>query len=320
MKKNQINLWVVLFLTILLSIFSVQFVNGEASYLGEKLLAYFESLPESFSIIWWEITPISEKNINILSQREERNIYSPCISLNLFIKTPQERIIEVMRIHYDLSKSTNLFRSITVGDREKTCIYYPISNVARIGSLQSIYFTNDSIMDIISPIDCYEWFHEKKLYMKNNYETEGNAIKFTHSSSKIKLIYVMSDESCLCPPIERKIISPDGKIRSKFSITSKEYNSSDGRKIIFPQNIVKSWGENFKDKTFFEIIHFDVLDNDIIENLFSLEILDGAYITDERLEINYMKNSEQQIIPKDIYPTKFTYFGLSYERVLEMID
>jgi len=323
MNKNQKKVWVVLFLTIIISIFSIQFVNGEVSYLGEKLLAYYESLPESFSIIWWEITPISEKNINIWSKNEP-DVYSPCISLNLYIKTPQRRLIEEMGKHYDFSISKNLYRSIKMGDQEKTCDYYPIINSTYIRSFGSIFFHDDMIMNIINPLACYEWFPEKKIYLKNNYVTEGNEIKFPDSGSNtdpyFDHIFVMPDESCLCPPIERKNISPKGKITSKFSITSKEYRCSDGTAFIFPYKIVKSWGENFEEKTFFEIIHFDVLNNGILENIFSLEIPDGADVTDERLEINYTKNSEQRIIPKELYPTKFSYCGLSYERVEEMID
>ena len=314
-------------LTILFSMFSLTVVHGETSYLGEKLLAYVKSLPESFALIYSELLPINDNNYNYwLSNSKDRDIPSPGVILSLYVKTPEKRIIEQFAMPYDISISKDVGHHITVGNQEKTIYYIPKGNEATIYGSYSIFIEETStILGYFNPLAGTDHIPEAKDFRRNNYSTNGNEVKFPSNFLKDKptiiySVFVMPGESNLCPPIESySIWVKKGEITQRRYIENKEYTLSNGQKIIFPKRIIKTWGDNDRNKKYYDILYFDLLNDGIKDELFQFEIPDGAKVFDQRCEISFIKNSPVHKYLKDEYPTKFSHFGFSLEKVKEMI-
>jgi|GEM_PF-5896112 len=320
------RLYIVLIILVLFS--PVRYVYGEKSPLGEKLLDWVESLPPSYVLIYSNITPIDEKNYNYWGINHH-DWHGPAANIDIFlyVRTPEKRVMEKCCKMYDLYTTRSLLRNIRVVNRHKAWYYVPDANQAHLEeSFIGYFYEKITIMSLINPLAGIDAFYESRDFIRNNYSTNGNELRFpktTKPEPVLQDVFVMPENKELCPPIEKLHLSKDGKTISKFSITSKDYFLSNGKRIIFPIKIVHSWGENFEYKSFFDVIYFDVLKDDIGEDLYQLNIPDGAWVIDKREDNgSYYKNSKEHLYlekPKE-YPTKFSYFGFSLNKVEEMID
>jgi hypothetical protein len=314
---------IILSTIVIILLFISNFINSETSFIGEKLISYIDSLPGSYALIYSMSVPINEDNYNYFSS----NIYNkdcliPYIQLFLYVRTPEKRLMESYSNMYDLSISKNMLRYINVCNNENNIYYIPLVNAAQIDENYVIFVEESStIIDFINPLAGTDYFPELKNFIRNNYMTKANELRFPSNMDLIyDHVFVMPDNSCLCPPIQKINISNDGKIINTISITSTEYTLKNGNKSIFPKNMIKSWGDDYKYKSYYEVIYFDILDNNINDELFKLDIPNDAEITDNRLGITYTKNSNNYNKTEIIYPTKFSYFGISFEQVKAMID
>jgi hypothetical protein len=320
---RKLNGYILSLTIIIILMFISNFINGEPSYLGEKLLSYVESLPNSYALIYSITTPINEENYNFFaSNLDNQNCYVPNMEIFLYVRTPDKRIMEIYSQMYDITVTKNLLRSIKIGNSENNIYYIPLVNAAQIDENYIIFYQESTtILYFINPLAGTDYSSESKNFIKANYKTQGNEIRFPSMGEPIFVhAFLMPDNSSLCPPIEKIELSSDGKIIRKFSITSQEYALSNGIKIIFPKNMIMSWGDNDKYKSYYEVIYFDILQENINDDLFKLDIPDGAEVTDNRLKITYTKNSNSYNRTEVKYPTKFSYFGFSFEKVKELID
>jgi hypothetical protein len=124
-------------------------VNGETSYLGEKLLSYVDCLPDSYSLIYTKITPVNDENYNYFAnETDSPNCPVANIEIILYARTPDNRLIEKYNMMYDMSVLKNPLRTIKVGNQKESHYYFPKGNACQIDeSCVMLYEESYTIMD-----------------------------------------------------------------------------------------------------------------------------------------------------------------------------